>query len=168
MAKNPTRRNKDMSNDALAALGLDVEDATVANTEVNTSATTDTDTETTRATREEVDVGEIEIGEIDYIPASKRSSGGSKYKFDELAAPRVVDGKTKYSFFKVTLQPGVDELKLKRSVQSATTQANAIAKKAGSDEYYITRALVKDGKFEAIQVIRTDDRPVDESDDKAA
>lgn len=159
MAKKPNRRNKDMSNEALAALGLEVEDNTaVANTEVAAEAAD-------KAEREEVDVGEIEVGEVDFIPTSQRSAGGSKYKFAELAAPRDVDGKVKYSQFTVKLQPGVDEAKLKRSVQSATTQENKKNKDRNSDAYYVTRTLNEGGKFIGIMVIRTDaPRVEDESE----
>jgi len=152
-----------MSNDALAALGLDTvaDESTVPHI---VAAATEVTTEAAASEREEVDVGEIEIGEIDFIPASKRASGGSKYKFDELAAPVAKDnGKKGYSFFRVTLQPGVDADKLKRSVQSATTQANKQSKDRGGDAYYVTRAENdKEGKFASILVIRTDDRPVNE------
>ena len=158
-----------MSNDALAALGLDTvaDEATVAETVA--AATEVPAVEATASEREEVDVGEIEVGEIDYIPASKRASGGSKYKFDELKAPVVKDnGKTGYSFFRVVLQPGVDADKLKRSVQSATTQANKQAKERNSDAYFATRAENdKDGKFQSILVIRTDDRPAKDEDASA-
>ena len=158
--KQTDRKKSNMSNEALEALGLDVApEAPAANTEAVTEAKEHVE-------REEVDVGEIEIGEIDYIPASKRASGGSKYKFDELAAPVTKDnGKKGYSFFRVTLQPGVDSDKLRRSVASATTQANKQAKDRGHDAYYITRAENgKDGKFQSMLVIRTDDRPTNETE----
>jgi hypothetical protein len=143
-------------NNALAALGLDVEDAEVANEPVLDVAAESAD----KADREEVDVGEIAVGEVDFIPTSQRSAGGSKYKFNELKAPYAgADGKTKYSQFTVTLQPGVDEDKLKRSVQSATTQENKKSKERGDAAYCVTRTINKDGKFTAIMVIRTDVRP---------
>lgn len=156
-----------MSNDALAALGLDsVEDTASAASPATEAAVAEAKE---AVEREEVDVGEIEVGEIDYIPASKRASGGSKYKFDELKAPVVKEnGKTGYSFFRVTLQPGVDADKLKRSVQSATTQANKQAKERGADAYFATRAENdKDGKFASILVIRTDDRPAKDEEASA-
>jgi hypothetical protein len=165
MAKSPKRRSTNMSNDALAALGLD-DDAPVA----ATAAPAEAVAEAASAEREEVDVGDIEVGFIDFIPASKRTSGGSKYKFDSLAAPALnAAGKTAYGFFRVSLQPGVDEAKLKRSVQSATTQANKQAKNGGSDAYYVTRAENgTDGKFKSILVIRTDARPEVEEDEAAS
>lgn len=115
-----------------------------------------TDTISNSGSRTEVEVGDIEFGEVDFIPQSKRSSGGSKYKFDELKAPtKKPDGKTAYSSFTVRLQPGVDADALKRSVQSATTQANKHGKQQG--KYFVTRALKADGdKAEGIMVIRTD------------
>ena len=155
MAKTPNRRNKEMSNDALAALGLDVEEQAAATVNVDAAE---------KAEREEVEVGEIEVGTIDFIPASTRSAGGSKYKFNELAAPKEVNGKVQYSHFTVRLQDGVDETKLKRSVQSATTQENKKNKDRGSDAYFITRTVNQGGKFAAIMVIRTDAPRPDDSD----
>ena len=160
------------SNDALAALGLDMDDASVSapavvqEPTVTETASEDTVTETAAEShadaREEVDLGELEVGTIDFLPALTRlgNRGGSKFKFDELAAPEVgADGKTKYSFFAANSQEGVDDKKIKRSVQSATTQANKRAKEEGSNKYFVTRTENKDGKFHRILVIRTDARP---------
>lgn len=158
MAKNPNRRSKNMSNEALAALGLDVEDAATASAPMPVAEAA------ARADREEVEVGDIEVGEVDFIPTQQRGATGSKYKFAELAAPRDVNGKIKYSQFTVRLQPGVDELKLKRSVQSATTQENKKNKDRGDSAYYITRTINEGGKFVGIMVIRTDAPRSDESD----
>ena len=147
-----------MSNEALAALGLTDE---VVSPEVNNDAAAVAD----KAEREEVEVGEIEVGTINYIPASTRSAGGSKYKFAELAAPKTLDdGRVAYSHFTVRLQPGVDETKLKRSVQSATTQENKKNKDRNDPAYYITRTVNQGGKFVAIMVIRTDAPRADDSD----
>jgi hypothetical protein len=64
----------------------------------------------------------------------------------------------------VRLQSGVDEAKLKRSVQSATTQENKKNKERGDSAYYITRTINEGGKFVGIMVIRTDAPRSDESD----
>jgi hypothetical protein len=109
-------------------------------------------------TREEVEVGELEFGFVDFIPTAKRRTEGSKYKFDALAAPQTKDGKTRYAQFTVKLQEGVDADKLRRSVQSATTQANRQGKNEG--KYFVSRSVNgADGKFVGMQVIRTDQRP---------
>jgi hypothetical protein len=153
-----------MSNYALAALGLDTVDDTVV-----TAPAAEVTAVKEVAEREEVNVGEIEIGVLDFIPASKRASGGSKYKFDELKAPALNEKtkKTDYSYFRVSLQPDVDADKLRRSVQSATTQANKQSKDRNGDAYYVTRAENdSDGKFKSILVIRTDDRPSNEEEVK--
>lgn len=162
-------------NDALAALGLDVTEETApVVSETAKPALTVVPASTDAVDRSEVDVGEIEIGFIDFIPATKRGGGGnsgSKYKFDSLEAPAVnaETGKTNYSFFKVLVGTN-DEKKLQRSVQSATTQQNATNKKAGDETtYFITRtALNKEGKLEAMLVIRTDARPAVEEADEAS
>jgi hypothetical protein len=153
-----------MSNDALAALGLDVEDAAPA----APAAVATTEAPAERAAREEVEVGEIEVGMLDFIPTSQRGGGGggSKYKFDELKAPASAKGP--FSYFKVSLVEGVDELKLKRSVQSATTQENKKQKDRGSDAYFVTRTINKDGKFDHILVIRTDVRPAEGEEEAAS
>lgn len=177
MAKT-TRSKKEntmSSNDALAALGLDMDDASVsapavvqelAVTETASAAQEDTVAETAATDkadpREEVELGELELGTLDHLPALTRlgNRGGSKFKFDELAAPEVgADGKTKYSFFAANAQEGVDSTKIKRSVQSATTQANKRARDEGSNKYFVTRTENKEGKFHRILVIRTDARP---------
>lgn len=170
MAKStPTTKSKNnkSSNDALAALGLDMDDAaeTTAPAVSEPAASPATEASAPAAEkqeREEVELGELEVGTLDYLPALTRlgSRGGSKFKFDELAAPEVgADGKTKYSFFAATAQEGVEDVKIKRSVQSATTQANKRAKEEGSGKYFVTRTENKDGKFHRILVIRTDARP---------
>lgn len=151
------------SADALAALGLTDESVTEETVEQTSNNGPD---ETTPAEREEVEIGELEFGTLDFIPSSRRSSGGSKYKFDSLSAP-VVDqttSKTNYSYFKVSLVEGIDANKLKRSVQSATTQAN----KTNPDKYFVTRTVNKDGNLEHMLVIRTDARPVEGEDDSEA
>ena len=155
------------TNAALAALGLDVEeDAATAAPAAKPALAAVPETDASATDRSEVDVGEIEIGVLDFIPAMKRGGGGasgSKYKFDSLKAPETntETGKTAYSFFKVAVGDN-DPKKLQRSVQSATTQQNASAKKAGDlNTYYITRTEIKDDKLVAMLVIRTDARPVE-------
>jgi hypothetical protein len=152
--------------DTLAALGL-TEVPTVTET-VTEEVTAEVVTED-KASREEVEVGEITVDEIDFIPQQKRlGDRTSKYKFGELKAP--VDkgnGKKGYSRFVVELQPGVDAEKLRRSVQSATTAQNRQAKAEGSVTYFITRSYLVDGVFKGLQVIRTDARPEGDAEEAA-
>jgi hypothetical protein len=150
--------------DPLADLGLDDTPAPAAKAAAAPAAAPVADAapaETTtadEATREEVDVGDLEFGFVDYIPTAKRRTEGSKYKFDALQAPQEKDGKTRYAQFTVKLQPGVDADKLRRSVQSATTQANRQGSQAG--KYFVSRSLNDDkGAFVGMQVIRTDVKP---------
>ncbi len=136
-------------NDALADLGLDTA-APTAGAAAETAA---------RAPREEVEIGELEFGTADLIPAMKRGGEkGSKYQFDKLAAPVAkADGNGySYSTFSVSVLPGVDPDKLRRSVQSATTAANRAAKAEGSSAYYITRSKLVAGEFAGMTVFRVD------------
>lgn len=155
--------------DPLADLGLDDDTSTkqetapvAKKTDTKTASVTKTatTTEEATATREEVDVGEIEFGYVEYIPTAKRRTEGSKYQFDKLPAPGVFEdgpnkGKPKIAQFTVKVQPGVDPDKLRRSVQSATTQAN----KTNKDKYFVSRTVTKDGALVGMMVLRTDQRP---------
>ncbi|MGX9389647.1 hypothetical protein ACWX0O_01860 [Nitrobacteraceae bacterium UC4449_H16] len=176
-AKPVAKRTKDKPNvntdDPLADLGLDTDTAAPAVVASKPATTTTASVVVAAAAQgsanegadvgnEEVEVGEIEFGFSEFIPTSKRKVGGSKYKFDDLVAPSVWadgphKGKPKIANFFVKLQAGVDPDKLRRSVQSATTQAN----RQGSDEgkYFVSRSATKDGKFIGMIVYRTDDRP---------
>jgi hypothetical protein len=147
-------------NDPLADLGLDTPTETATETAAPAAAAApEAATEPAdEATREEVEVGDLEFGFVDYIPTTKRRTEGSKYKFDALQAPQDKDGKKRYAQFTVKLQPGVDADKLRRSVQSATTQANRQGSQAG--KYFVSRSLNDDkGAFVGMQVIRTDVKP---------
>lgn len=147
--------------DPLADLGLDEPKATAAPKATVVAAPAAATEATTE--REEVEVGEIEFGFDTFIPTAKRKAEGSKYKFDLLPAPAVFTdgpnkGKAKIANFKVTLQDGVDEDKLRRSVQSATTQANRQGSDAG--KYFVSRSLNDAaGKFIGMVVYRTDQKP---------
>ena len=183
MASKPRRKqqkedtemdNLTTASDAdLASLGLDtetpVEAAPAAEpTVVDTASATEhaaeaaTEESTVKAKREHVDVGTIELEEDVPLAPLTRQTGGSKYRFDDLRAPvKKEDGTFSYASFKVDLLAGVDEGKLRRSVQSATTQANRQAKggKAGfegKDVYFITRSVTVAGKFAGIRVYRVD------------
>jgi hypothetical protein len=164
---NSEKKNMSSTNDALAALGLADEAASTAPEQVTETVTTAEPV--AAAEREEVEIGSIETDTIDFIPTMKRGGGGtgSKYKFEELAAPVTgEDGKTKYSLHRVFLKEGTDELKLKRSVQSATTQENKKRKDEG--KYYITRTIVEKGEFKGMMIIRTDAPPAEGEDEAAS
>ena len=154
------------TSDPLADLGLDLGTTTtvpdnpkkaatpVATEEAKPATNGDAPADTDNSA--EVDVGEIEFGFSDYIPTSKRKAEGSKYKFDKLPAPTTNDGKPRIANFTVRLQPGVDPDKLRRSVQSATTQANRQGADAG--KYFVSRTLTEDGEFKGMVVFRTDNK----------
>jgi hypothetical protein len=144
--------------DPLADLGLDLETApaVVAAPTKQPAVVAPVQAKTEGATtdREEVEVGEIEFGFVDYIPTAKRKAEGSKYKFDKLPAPTEVDGKPRIANFIVRLQPGVEADKLRRSVQSATTQANRQG--AAEGKYFVSRSVTENGEFVGMMVLRTD------------
>lgn len=113
------------------------------------------------ATNTNINFGDIEIGTTTEIPTARRvgGRGGSKFPFDKLSAPVEKNGKTTYSNFTVPYKAG-DEKKFRRSVQSATTQANRSGKEAG--KYFESRSVTKtDGAFGGIVVIRSDNRPAE-------
>lgn len=144
------------NNDPLADLGLDLGDSTAAVTE---QPATDTAPAEPKQKREEVEIGELEFGEADFLPALKRGGEkGSKYDFDGLGAPVAKEDGSgfRYKFFTVRRLPDVDLDKLKRSVQSATTAANRAEKEAGSGKYFATRSYVENGEQVGIRVFRVD------------
>lgn len=147
--------------DPLADLGLTDTPTTTAAKAPAKIAEAATETVTETASREEVEVGDLVFGYDFDVPVSKRRTEGSKYQFDKLAAPGVFEdgphkGKPKIANFFVKLQPGVDADKLRRSVQSATTQAN----KTNKSKYFVSRTVADaDGRFIGMKVLRTDNRP---------
>jgi hypothetical protein len=172
VAKTTGKDKSRVDNDPLADLGLDttptrtvaktVEQAATKPAAQSAAPEAETATDTETASHEEVEVGEIEFGFSEFIPTAKRKAEGSKYKFDQLPAPSVFTegpnkGKPKIANFKVNLQPGVDPDKLRRSVQSATTQANRQG--ADTGKYFVSRTVAEAGKFVGMIVYRTDDRP---------
>ncbi|QPC44956.1 hypothetical protein HW532_20985 [Kaustia mangrovi] len=138
--------------DPLADLGLDA----------NASADAEADAsneEATVARDDDVEFGEIEIGTASAVPTARRSAGGSRFPFDKLPAPsKDKNGDAVISTFFVPFKGG-DANKFRRSVQSATTQAN----RAGADEgkYFESRSVSEGGEFKGMTVYRTDDRPAE-------
>jgi len=154
--------------DALAELGLNLE-GEATETEASTVDTAAVAAEVTaeaktRAPRVEVNVGEIVVAEADDLPESTRKGNPafgkreSKYPFDKIEAPVLKeDGVTyKYHSMVLTLQEGVDPDALKRSVQSATTQANSTYKAEG--RRFKSYSTVVDGAFVGMKVFRVDDK----------
>lgn len=153
------------NNDPLAELGLNLDNAAPAGSvleAINGAAAMETreqpvQQQQAKAVRTEVKIGAQELGEAGDLPAFVRGGGGktgSKYKLDEIPAP-VQDKKTKkWSYVPLNIKPaeGEDADKLRRSVQSAVTQANKTAKDAGEKTYYATRSTEA-----GIAVYRVDD-----------
>lgn len=154
------------TDDSLAGLGLDdfetetVADGVPADTTASETTTDVVATEEAKAVREEVKIGELEYGTFDVIPTVRRGGGasGSKYKFEDIKAPVAkADGAGfSYSYSLVRLVDGEDADKLKRSVQSATNQANAAAKKDGAPERFINRQFIEKGEYAGTYIIRVD------------
>lgn len=136
--------------DPLADLGLDTAAEPTEALSSETATTTNED-DMARST-EDFSIGEIEIETVTELPTASRTPGVSKYPFAKLEAP----GKNGIARFVVPFKGG-DEKKFRRSVQSATTQANRTS--ASEGKYFESRSEVKDGKFIGIAVYRTDKRP---------
>lgn len=117
----------------------------------------------TKTVREQVKIGEVQIEEGIALTPLTRVSGGSKYKFNELRAPvKADDGSFSYASMLVKPEEGEDDAKLRRSVQSATTQENKKHKGSkggfdGADVYFITRSVAdRAGNFVGMRVFRVD------------
>ncbi|QIG67191.1 hypothetical protein [Rhizobium phage RHEph15] len=107
--------------------------------------------------------GDVEEVSFDELPILKRAfAGGGRtiYGIEDIAAPGT-DGKKYHA--KLVKFEGGDETAFKRSVQSSATGQNSKAKAADAPNYYITRSHEVGGKFVGIYVIRTDERPADET-----
>lgn len=152
------------TDDSLAGLGLDDFETGAPEAPAEPAAaetvTEVVATEEAKAAREEVKIGELEYGVFDSIPTVRRGGGasGSKYKFEDIKAPVAkADGSGfSYSYSLVRLVEGEDADKLKRSVQSATNQANAAAKKDGAVERFINRQFIEKGEYAGTYIIRVD------------
>jgi len=147
------------NNELLAGLGLDLNAAGAAAV-VADAATTAAEVE--KVKRAHIDVGEIAFGEEEDIPALTRNFGGerktgSKYKFDEIVAPIAKeDGSFKYVPMIVVVGENDPEA-FKRSIQSATTQANNKYKEGEDVRKFITRSFNDAaGKFAGMKVYRVD------------
>lgn len=152
------------SADPLADLGLGLEDQSVAAAEapVTEAAASEDAAVPARAPRKEVEIADLDFGFADFVPTQKRGGGerGSKYDFDNLVAPVAKEDGSGFKYATFTALPAdpanADIDALKRSVQSATTQANRAAKEAGRPNYYVTRQAIKDGEVVGVTVYRVD------------
>lgn len=129
--------------------------------------------ETPKEVAEEKSFGFEQITEeADDLPALVRLGGGGKgresqYDFKSLKAPVVSeDGKRKLSVLFVKFDGTGDADKMKRSVQSASTQQNR--QNEGTEVYYETRTVQENGKFLGVKVYRTDARPAEAPKAEAA
>lgn len=156
--------------DPLADLNLD-DAATGANTGDTGPSDENESDAPTKKKREHVNVGVIVVSEDEeMIPLTRNSAGGtreSKYKFDDLTAPKphpTKEGAFLYSTFFVELLEGTNPDALKRSVQSATTAENRENKEAGTGKYFETRSVIVDGVYKGTKVFRTDAAPADKAE----
>ena len=143
--------------DIMDDLGLNLDGAAEGTQEAPVEVAQEAAPAKARAPRVEIEVGEIVVStEFETLAPLVRGGGatGSKYKFDELGAPvQQADGSYGYQTFTVEVGEN-DEDALKRSVQSATTQANSKYKAEG--RRFVTRSVVAGGKFTAMKVYRVD------------
>lgn len=156
--------NTSAANEALASLGLTAAAATEEVAPVaevveagNTEAVAEAPAEATEEKSAGFTAGDVEDLSFDDVPAMERgfSSTRTKYGLEDIAAPGT-DGKKYHG--KLVRFEGGEQIKFKRSVQSAATGQNSKAKDAGAPNYYVTRTAEKDGVFQGMYVIRTDVR----------
>lgn len=176
------------ANDALADLGLDfgadnaspttpeaatdaAKEAIAQETVANTAPVTESDTSEEKRTFTTVKISDEDI-DIDeegstLPPLERKGFGGggrqgSKYPFEKLNAPTGEGDQRRYTSFTIRVPEGEDYERVRRSVQSAATNANSQAKTAGLPNYYVTRQFNNDkGEAVGIRVFRTDERPAD-------
>lgn len=161
-----------MSNENLLAdLGLDLGAGTEAAKEVAVE-TAEGASAAEKAKRSQIDVGTIVVSdEAEDLPVLVRNftgerKTGSKYKFADIAEPVLKDANDAskgWKYFKMTVEVGEnDPDAFRRSIQSATTQANN-AYKTGEGEAavyerkFVTRSFNDAaGKFAGMNVFRVD------------
>lgn len=145
------------NNELLAELGLELDGAGAAVVEQETE-----EAKAARAPRVTVDVSNVTFGEAEDIPALVRNFGGhratgSKYRFEEIAAPVAgADGAYKYAPMVLDVAEN-DADAFRRSIQSATTAANNKFKEGSDIRKFITRSFNDaEGKFAGMKVYRVD------------
>ena len=155
-------------NDPLSDLGLDLgitEEQAAGTTEAKAAGApvivASAPAKAKAEARVEVEIGDIVVAADDDLIPLTRGGGAareSKYKFDELGAPvKREDGSFGYASFLVVPAEGEDVERVKRSVQSATTQANTKGKTDEPAKKFVTRSVVVGGKITGIKVYRVDD-----------
>lgn len=167
------------ADNALAELGLDLEPSNaspvnqqagdVSEEVVNTAPVAETDTSEDKRTFTTVKISDddidIDTEGSDLPPLERKGFGGgaqrgSKYPFEKLPAPTGEGDAKRYPSFTIRVPEGEDYERVRRSVQSAATNANSQAKSAGLTNYYVTRQFTNDaGEAVGIRVYRTDERP---------
>lgn len=158
-----------MSDNLLADLGIELgagaaADAVVAETAAGAAVAE-------KAKRAQIDVGTIVLAdESEDLPALVRTftgerKTGSKYKFADIAAPVLkdeTDASKGFKYFTMQIDLGENDPEaFRRSVQSATTQANNAYKTGEGDaavyeRKFVTRSFNVDGKFAGMKVYRVD------------
>lgn len=156
--------------DLINSLGLGATNEGAANTETEATEVTSEAAEaaTAPAKRTEIKiVGSIATSGVAALPARAPSGGGfgergSKYPFDDLAAPtKDAEGNvTEYKRFTVLLKDveNADAKKLQAAIQAATAAQNKKHKDAGRTTYFVSRTeLDDDGAYIGSSVYRVDD-----------
>ncbi len=152
----------------LSELGL-TDDAAGADTAADPTAAEagDEAEAATKTTRTEIKVvGAIATGKRKGLPALVRNGfaggkRGSKYPFEELAAPvgPDADGEYEYASFTVNLTDveNADAKKLQGAIQAATAAQNKQAKAEGNGVYYVSRTETgENGEYIGSTVYRVD------------
>ena len=149
----------DQNNDILAGLGLDLN---AAGTEAVATDAAATAAAVEKVKRAHIVVGEVAFGEEEDIPVLTRNftgerNVGSKYKFDEQAAPVAKEDGT-FKYIPAIYEVGENDVEaFKRSIQSATTAANNKYKDGEDKRKFITRSFNDAaGKFAGMKVYRVD------------
>ena len=146
----------------LADLGLDLGAGTPAAAEV-AAETAEGAATAEKAKRAHIDVGVIVVSdEAEDLPVLVRNftgerKTGSKYKFADIAAP-VAKADGGYSYFNMKVEVGENDADaFRRSIQSATTQANNAFKDGEDKRKFVTRSFNDAaGKFAGMKVFRVD------------
>ena len=152
-----------MSDNLLADLGIDLGAGTAAATEVAAEAAAGAAV-AEKAKRAQIDVGTIVVAEeAEDLPVLVRNftgerKTGSKYKFADIAAPVAKADGSGYAYFNMKIEVGENDADaFRRSVQSATTQANNAYKDGEDKRKFVTRSFNDAaGKFAGMKVYRVD------------
>lgn len=147
----------------LADLGIDLSAGTEAAAAVATETAAGAEA-AEKAKRSQIDVGTIVVSEeAEDLPVLVRNftgerKTGSKYKFADIAAPVAKADGAGYAYFSMKVEVGEnDPDAFRRSIQSATTQANNAYKEGEDLRKFVTRSYNDAaGKFAGMKVFRVD------------